>query len=339
MAPSSDSRRRTRRAYLGVVATVVLLAAGLSGAWYYLAGQLDARVTRAIAVARANGTDIECPNREVFGFPFRLGIRCDAVSLDGDGSRMRATAGAFRSAAQIYQPNKVVAELDGPLIVDTADAPPLDLRWGLAQASATFWTQGLDHFAFVANSPVVALAEPAAARQPLVEAASTETHARRRGDDLDLALTVRGAKIVAPGAPSFPSIDTASDLTIGGAADWLTGRARGQSPRQMMSGREVTLRSLLVKAGSASAELSGQFSFGADGRLSGDFKLMVDRPEEIAALIGQAAPQFASIAKTVASAVPFIGRPRGGKTVIDIAARDGMLSAGIVPIGPLPPLR
>ncbi|MEX6506922.1 DUF2125 domain-containing protein [Jiella sp. M17.18] len=337
MAASSDSRRRTRRAYLGVVVVALVLAAGLSGAWYYLAAQLDLGVTRALASAKAHGTDISCPNREVFGYPFRLGLSCASVSIDGD--RIKATAGAFHSAAQIYQPNKVVAELKGPLTLDTPDAPPLDLTWALTQASATFWTQGLDHFALVSDQPVVALAEPGAAREPLLEASHSETHARRRGEDLDLAFSLRGAKVVAPGAPDLPPIDTATDVTIAGAADWLSGRMPQQSARALMAGRQVTLRSLLVNAGSASGELSGTFSFDAKGRVTGDFEVAVDRPDEIADLVGKAAPQLKSIARSVASAMPFIGRPRNGKTVIKIAARNGMLSAGIIPLGPLPPLQ
>ena len=79
MATSSGGPGKAGRAYLWIIAIVVLLAAGLSGAWYYLANQLDTRVARVIEDARARGTAIDCANQTVFGYPFRLGLRCDAA--------------------------------------------------------------------------------------------------------------------------------------------------------------------------------------------------------------------------------------------------------------------
>ena len=68
MATSSGGPGKAGRAYLWIIAIVVLLAAGLSGAWYYLANQLDTRVARAIEDARARGTAIDCANQAVFGY-------------------------------------------------------------------------------------------------------------------------------------------------------------------------------------------------------------------------------------------------------------------------------
>jgi len=339
MNPSSDSPRRGRRAFLGIVVIVIVLAAGLSGAWYYLAGRLDAAVDQAIEQARARGTEVGCPNREVFGYPFRIGIRCDAVTLDGPDNGLRASAGALRTAAQIYRPNRVVAELDGPLLLDAATVPPLDIRWSLAQASASFWTEGLDRFSLVSDGPVVALVEPANGRQPLAEATHTETHARRREGNLDLFGVIDSGKLVMPNAPDLPPLDATVDATIGDAADWLAGGARGQSARVLLAGKDIALRSLLIEMGSANAELSGEFAFNDEGRLNGAFELAVADPDEIAKLVGTVAPDLANIAGAIASAVPMAGRQINGRTVIEMRAKDGILSAGIFPIGRIPELR
>ncbi|WP_206452997.1 DUF2125 domain-containing protein [Aurantimonas marina] len=321
----------------------LLLAAGLSGAWYYLAGELDTRVAGLIATTRAQGTEIDCPGRAVFGYPFRLGLRCDAVTIeapgDARGQGLRATAGALRTAAQIYRPNRVVAELDSPLLVDAQQMAPLDIRWQLVQASASFWTDGMDRLALVADRPVVALTQPAAGRLPLFEAGRFEAHARRRDGDLDLAFSGIDARIVAPDAPALPAFDASADLTVTGAADWLAGGMDANTPGEALAGREGTLRSLRLDLGDASAELSGDFAVAADGLISGDFELAVADPQRIAALVAEAMPQFQSVANTLASAIGFVGRQDNGRNIVALTLRDGNLSAGVIPLGQVPAIR
>ena len=330
---------RARKAFGWILIVVVVLAAGLSGAWYYLAGQLDMRAAQTIAAQKLRGTDIGCPGRTVFGYPFRLGLRCDALTIDAPREGFRASAGQLRTAAQIYRPNRVVAELDAPLIVDARQVAPLDIRWQLMQASGTFWTEGLDHFALVADEPVVALAQPAGDREPIATAVHVETHVRRRDADLDLAWMSRGGRIVAPGAPTLPSADTSAVVTVIGAANWLDGRIEGETPREALAGRTVTMRSLRVDMGDAGAELSGSLAFDPAGTATGDLELAVTDPEKVARLIGEAAPQIESVADTVAQAVNFIGRQENGRTVISLNLTRGALSAGIIPLGRIPPLR
>ncbi|MCP3053776.1 DUF2125 domain-containing protein [Aurantimonas marianensis] len=343
MAASSGKTSGAGRAFVWVIGVALLLAGGLSGAWYYLADQLETQVTRVIAGARVQGAEIGCAGRSVFGYPFRLGVRCDAVTLempgDARGQGLRATAGALRTAAQIYRPNRVVAELDSPLLVDAQQMAPLDIRWQLTQASASFWTEGMDRFALVADQPVVALAQPAAGRLPLFEAGRFEAHARRRDGDLDIAVSSADGRVVAPDAPSLPVFDAAADLTLTGAADWLAGRIDGDTLGEALAGREGALRSLKLDFGEASAELSGDFAVAADGLVSGDFELAVADPQRIAALVGEAMPQFAPIAQSVASAIGFVARQENGRDIVALTLRDGNLSAGVIPLGQVPAIR
>lgn len=334
MAASSGS---ARKAYLWIVVVAVALFLALSAAWYYLAAQLDARAAATIEAAAAEGVEIGCPNRSVAGYPFRLGLRCDALTLDPRGEGLRLTAGALRTAAQIYRPNRIVSELDSPLIVDAPETPPLDIRWQLAQASVSFWTEGLERFSLVVEAPDVGLAQPAAGRLPVATAEHLELHVRRRDADLDLALTDRGIRIVAPEVPSLPVFDVALDATIAGAADWLNGDA-GDTPREALAGRAATLRALTVDFGDAGAELSGTFRFDEGGQLSGDFELALTDPQRIAALVAEALPQFASVANSIAAALGFVGREEAGRTVIGIGVRDGIVAAGVIPLGTIPPL-
>ncbi|HEX2019309.1 MAG TPA: DUF2125 domain-containing protein [Aurantimonas sp.] len=334
MAASSG---KARRAYLWIIVVAVALFVALSAAWYFLAAQIDTRVAQAIDEAAAEGIEIGCPNRAVVGYPFRLGLRCDALTLDQRAEDLHLAGGALRTAAQIYRPNRVVSELEAPLILNAPDAPPLDLRWQLAQASAAFWTEGLDRFSLVVEAPDVALAQPAAGRLPLATAEHLELHVRRRDGDLDLALTDRGVRVVAPDVPSLPVFDVALDATIEDAAEWLDGRV-GRTPREALAGHSATLRTLSVDLGDTGAELSGTFRFDEEGRLTGNFDIALADPERIAALIAEALPEVAPVVNSVAAALAFISREEAGRTVISIVVADGIVAAGLIPLGVIPPL-
>lgn len=339
---SEGTASGARRAFAWIVVVVIVLAAALTGAWYYLANRLDLAVRAGIETAGGEGVGITCDNRTVFGYPFRLGLRCDALHVSAPAKDFRADGGALRTAAQIYQPNKVIAELDGPLIVDAPDAPPLDIRWSLAQSSTTFWTEGIDHFSLVLTEPVVALSEPAGARRPLVQSDHVEVHARRRDDSLDLAVTDRGVKVFGPALEALPVFDASIDLTVDGAADWLAGRRNGVTPGEALAGKSGTLRSLklaLAGEGGGSADVSGPFRFADDHTVSGQFDIVVTSPDTIAAFVAKLSPQAAGIAGSIASGIAFAGTTENGRTTIRITVTDGQASLGVIPLGALPPLR
>ncbi|KQT85847.1 DUF2125 domain-containing protein [Aurantimonas sp. Leaf443] len=339
MASASGRDGRAQRAFVVIGLVAILLAALLSGAWYYLARQLDARAASAIEEAAARGVSVDCPQREVFGYPFRLGLRCAAFGLDVPGETLRLTGGALRTAAQIYRPNRVVGELDGPVVVTRADAPPVTLTWSLAQASSTFWTQGVDHFALVLDGLSVGAGEPGAGVSPLAESARVEAHGRRREADLDLALSALQLRALVPAAAGLPAADTALDVTIAGAADWLGGAAAGRSIPELMAGRSGTLRAMRIDLGASDADLSGPFEVSPEGEISGRLQLAVTDPAAVAGTVAAAVPALAGVANAVASAISFAGREVDGRRVVDLTLDEGRLSAGFLPLGRIPPLR
>lgn len=341
MAPSSlPVKNRSFRPFVWIALVAVLLAAALSGAWYYLANQLDRAVRAGIETAGGQGVRIGCENQSVFGYPFRLGLRCDALDIDAPEKNFRADGGALRTAAQIYQPNKVVAELDGPLTIAASGMPPFEVTWALAQSSTSFWTAGIDHFALVLEAPKIALNQPAGARLPMVQSDHVEVHARRRDGALDVAVTDRGIRLMAPQLAAVPAFDVAADVTVEGAADWLAGQREGQTLGDALAGKSGAIRTLsIVLPGAAgSATVSGPFSVDAEKRVSGDFTVVVADVEGVVSLVTAAAPQLAGLASTVASGIAFAGRTENGKTTIQITVRDGKAALGMIPLGRIPRL-
>lgn len=341
-ASSAVVDRKARWVFLGVALAVIVLAAALSGAWYYLAKRLDEGVVQAIAAAKADGVSLSCADREEFGYPFRLGVRCRAVTIDAPDQHLRAMSGALRTAAQIYEPTRIVAELDGPLIVDAPNLPPLDIRWELAHASAKFRNEGVDHFDLAVEKPVVSLVAPAAGRRPIAQSDDFEVHARRRDKDLDFAIFDTAVALTDPAAPSVPPFDFGLNVTVAGAADWLSGKLPGETVGEALAGRSGTVRSLKIAlsgASGAGAELSGPFQVSADRRLSGDLDLAVTDPRQIAGIVAATAPQLAGVANSVATAIAFVGRQENGRSIIQLTIRDGKVAAGMIPLGKIPPLQ
>jgi len=328
------------RVFAGIFGVVVVLAVVLTGVWFYLARELDRRVAAALDEAAGGGTTITCTDREVFGYPFRLGLSCSALGVEAPANGVRVTAGALHTAAQIYDPSRIVAELASPASVEAPGLPPLALRWDLAQTSTGLWSDGLERVSLVMDNPVVALqGAGGAAGTEIARSTRLEAHARRNGSSLDVALTDAGIVAAVPGIPVMPPFDVAADMTVDGAAGWLRSGVPGGRFGPALRGQAGVVRQLRLSLPSGGgAEVSGPFSVSQDGRISGDFRLALENPQAIAGLVGVLVPGTGGIATSIAGAVGFVGRQENGQTVVDVQVRDGEARLGFIPLGDLPRL-
>ena len=115
----------------------MILFGGYSAGWFYLADQLVTRAKATIAAANRDDVTVKCDNPIARGFPFRLGVYCDRVAYGNAAEAVGLTAGNLRTAGQIYDPMRFIAELDGTATVDTPRNGSLKLSWrACAPASA-----------------------------------------------------------------------------------------------------------------------------------------------------------------------------------------------------------
>ena len=63
--PRQRRKSGAMRAMAGVVVVALLLAGGLTGAWFYLAGQLDQKIVEVVDSAAGGGTTIVCDGRRL----------------------------------------------------------------------------------------------------------------------------------------------------------------------------------------------------------------------------------------------------------------------------------
>lgn len=122
MARSSDkTAAKPQRRFVWLAVFIVALVAAYSGAWFYLARQLESRGAFLISDLANRNVHADCEEMEVKGYPFRLGVFCNSVSADDQLHSASLSTGSFRSAAQIYRPNHIVSELDSPVKISMGD--------------------------------------------------------------------------------------------------------------------------------------------------------------------------------------------------------------------------
>lgn len=288
------------RRILWLAVFVVVLIAGYSAGWYYLADGVVSRTKQTIAEMNRDGVTVECENPVARGFPFRLGIYCDRVAYASVPDAVGLTAGNLRTAGQIYDPRHFIAELDGPATIATPGNGELNLDWQKLRASVR-WARPLPERISIEGGQ---LAATSASGSPLATINGFEAHMRPNGQDLDLASTFKGLTLdrtLADGR-TLPTFSGASDLTIN---DGVT--LRGLRSEDLR-GRSGVIRDASVNIGeNGGFTVTGNFSVAEDGLLDADLRVTVRDPQNLSTVIAEAFPEKRREINNVASARTFMG--------------------------------
>ncbi len=329
--PASSSYRRR----LIVLATVIIVAvAAYTAMWFWLAGQLTGAVARATADARAAGQEITCERPEARGYPFRLGLFCDAVAVRLPREGIVAGAGALRSAAQIYAPDHIVTEIDGPAILETHDLVPLQLDWEQLRASLRHDNGKPQRISTESRKLVVALRNAGEDNAPFAAVEAGESHARINDAALDLAATLDGVTLSDPRYAAIPALGLVLDATIPDGASFVDGTAEGGLT---IRGHDIDVKilTLAMPSKQASVALSGHLSIGRDGLIDGTVDVRMANPLAFTEAASVAFPEsqndIAPIANGLA-ALAVTGAP------VTLTIRRSRVSAGFIPLGALPPI-
>lgn len=330
--PSINAGRRIRWLAFGTVVAVAVYCGG----WFWLAGQVDRAVADYTDAPGAQLASIACDGRQVRGFPFRLGVFCDRVAYADPEAGLTVELGAIRSAAQIYNPRRVLVEIDSPVtIAETAGGDQYRLDWQRGRASVITAPVAERMASFEAEDATLALNGSA----PLVRAARLETHVRERDGALDVAARPRGLTVdpALAGGRSLPELGVDLDVRLQDwRRDWATGAPAGAGVVNRLSLLLTDDRGIIVE---------GPFSLSRRGLISGEFEVrVIDVPGVLAAL-GTAFPQTApQIAALTAGGQATTGQSGDGAGAADeltlrLNVRDGRVFVGFIPLGSIPPLQ
>lgn len=327
MDPRIPERRYGRRiVWLG--AFVVLVVVAYTAGWFYLAGRIESGTAATLARLGREGVELECANPAARGYPFRIGLYCDRVSFAQPTQGVAAAAGAFRSAGQIYDPMRLVAEIDGPATVAAPGVGDLALDWKTMRASARL-SQPLPERVSLEGT---ALQVGTAAGTRLVAADSFEGHMRPNGADVDLAGRF-GGLTVAPalaGGRSVPALSGDVDMTL---KDGLKRMADGVSDLRGQSGLFRSLKLTLGQAGSLS--VTGPFAVDEAGLIDADLRVSLTEPKALSKGMSQVFPEARRQIDQGFAGLAFLG----GKPSLPLKIVKGSASLGFIPLGTIPPLR
>ena len=331
------SSRSNVSAKIWALAAGILLVIGLyTAGWFYAASMLKEKTLALLGDQQRHGVTAICQDAEYRGYPFRIGLFCSKVSIDDKTNGVAATFGALRSAAQIYQPSHIVWELDGPAETRTGTGIAASSQWESLQSSLITTLGGVDRSSTVIKGLMTGIVSTQTAQAFDVKVGHTEAHLRQNGNDLDAAITLQDTDVTAKGSPQIvPRFTAVGDVTLAGKAALLA----GQDPGRGIYGTKGEMRRLGIDLGNGQAlSISGPFSVGDDGRISGKLRVEVDKLSAWRDQIKASAPQ---LAKTVDTATKMLSAMTGGgdRAAIDLTLNNGkVILGGFIAIGEIPPL-
>lgn len=326
-----------RRSRLGLFLPYILLAVvvvGWSAGWFWIreraAGEIDGWIAREAAAGRT----WTCADRSLGGFPFRIELRCSAVTLQRADGQFRL--GPSTAVAQIYQPRLVVFESAGPFHVEQG-ALTGDATWSGLQGSFHGAAEGFTRASLVVDTPNITVkgAEPGpiAVAGRHMELHARPTPGRYESDGaVDMSLRLNQAAVpqldALTGTPD--PADLVLDATLTQAAVLRTGTVARELERWRQAGGTLDLTALSLAKGAQRVQAKGTLVLDALHRPAGQIDL---RAAGIDALVGGIVGQrFGSDRGAL------VGQLVGG--LLGLSRRpDAETPGDAAPLKALPPLR
>lgn len=337
MTRSSDKgQANTSRKFLGLAIFIVVAIAGYSAVWFYLADQLESRSKFLLSDLSDSDVTADCQDLNVRGYPFRLGLFCTSVTAGDKASKGNVTAGSFRSAAQIYQPNHIVSELDGPATFGLGKDLLAKIDWENLRSSTVFGLSGLARASLESRQLRATLTPPASQNTMQLSAGSTQFHARQNDANLDAAFNLDAAELTIDNSSiQIPTFDMAADLTLADRASLMSGHSpHGQQPWRDLS---ASLNSFSADLGQgAILNIAGPFSIDAAGYLTGKFSLEIRGRDAWQKLLGKTFPERAGDIANVINILAAIGQKQDALK-LPVNVDRGAVRVGFIQIGAIPP--
>jgi hypothetical protein len=363
-------RRRSRfwlyAPYVGLLALAVAWSIG----WVLIRARAVSEIDGFFTREAAAGRTWDCPGRTVGGYPFRIEMRCDALTFAR--SDLTFGVGPVVAVAQVYQPGHVIVEAKGPLRLKEGGTT-LDADWRLLEASFHAALSGFQRLSLVVEAPKgtvegvvlgqttpgapapeapapggTAPATPPPGTSPVPIAFSAEhfeAHARptpgRFESDGAIDLSARLQKAALPvldpllGGPE--PADMALDATVNRARGFGPGPLPGELERWRHAGGSLDVTLLSLAKGPRRVQARGTLALDEAHRLSGEAGLRAAGVEQIVgAIMGErlGAERGALIGNLVGQLLGGLARPRNGAAPAAPPATGD--EAGLKP---LPPLR
>ena len=276
---------------------LVVAALGWSAFWFYSASQVDSASDAWRAREAKSGRVYDCAKRSVAGFPFRLEVRCDGVSVSlssqtATQAPVTAKLGEILVVAQVYDPKLLIAEFTAPAtIYDRGEQPSMTVNWRTA-CSSVAGLPGVPQRASIVFDDASIDRLNGAVQAPLARAKHIELHGRlAEGSALDRPVIETVLKIESGSVQGVHPLlaepfDADLRTMLSGLRDFSPKPWPQRFREIQAAGGHVEIVQSRIQQGDLVAVAAGTLGLSAQGRLDGELQMTVAGIEKVIPALG-----------------------------------------------------
>ncbi len=315
-----------------LISITLLLIVGWSAGWFFVADKAETVIEKTKIKLTEKDRAFECTNQEINGYPFRISLNCDDIRYTDDVSGITFKAGTLKSAAQAYQPNKAIVELQSPASLSFSNGEQFNTTWASMRSSLKIGLSGPDNISLQGKGLELNSTNNI---DQTINIEDIQLHGRKIGEDnINLAFSLDKTRSQNKLWPAFNLntvflLENSYQDMINRTGLIKLAKAKG------LSGKIEKFQYAALEGGAL--EITGPAQVNAQGVLSGKFNVTVrDLPKLINAL-KQSFPQEQQKFQDISGAIALLGNA-GDEIKLPISIRNGTVSIGILPVAKLPPL-
>jgi hypothetical protein len=296
--PDISAPRRRPLWGLFILPVLLLIAAVVwSGFWFYAASQVGVQADAWRAQEAKSGRNYDCAKRSVAGYPFRLEIRCEGasvalVSQTASNIPFTAKLGEILVVAQIYDPQRVIAEFASPASIAIPEQQPLRVDWSKARASVVGLPAVPQRGSIVFDEVAIDRVNSSSLQVPVARAKHVELHGRlAEGSPTDnpvietvLQLNEGSVQGVHPVMAEPFNADVRARLT--GLKDFAPKPWPQRFRELAAAGGKVEIVQSRIQQGEMISVAAGTLALNANGNIDGELQMTVTGLERIVPALG-----------------------------------------------------
>ena len=281
---------------------LLIAAAAWSAFWFYAASEVDVKADAWRAQEAKAGRDYDCARRSVAGFPFRLEVRCDGVSVSllsqtagqaaAPQAPVTARLGQILVVAQIYDPKLLIAEFTAPATIsDSGGQNSMSVNWSKARSSVVGLPAVPQRADIVFDDPKIDRVS-GSMQAPLALAKHVELHGRlAEGSSTDhpvieTVLRIEGGSVQEVHPLLAQPFDADVRTLLTGLKDFAPRPWPERFRELQAAGGHVEIVQSRIAQGDLVAVAAGTLGLTANGRLDGELQMTVAGIEKVIPALG-----------------------------------------------------
>jgi hypothetical protein len=279
---------------------LLIAAAAWSAFWFYSASRVDQTADAWRAQEARSGRIYDCASRSVAGYPFRLEVRCDGVSVSlvsqtaGQAAAqtpITAKLGEILVVSQIYQPKLLIAEFTAPATIAGPGLPSMIANWSKARSSVVGLPDVPQRISLVFDDPSIDRTD-ISPPTPLARARHIQLHGRLVDGsepghpDIETVLRIEQGSVQEVHPLLVEPFDAEVRTILTGLKDFSPKPWPQRFREIQAAGGHVEIVQSRIQQGDLIAVASGSLGLSAEGRLDGELQMTVAGLDKVIAALG-----------------------------------------------------